>query len=84
MNSARCESEPLLSQSAHGRTALRRLKAQQHLNRKVLPIFFYWHHSGFNNDSKDRLQSEMTIAKGLRLLNFNSLSPFVSLIRVMA
>ena len=35
-------------------------------------------------DSKDRLQSEMTIAKGLRLLNFNSLSPFVSFIRVMA
>ena len=29
----------------------------------------YWHHSGFCNDSKDRLQSEiMTIAKVLSLL----------------
>ena len=39
------------------------------LNRKVLRNFsFDWHHSSFYNDSKDRLQSEIIIATGLRLL----------------
>ena len=39
------------------------------LNRKVLRnLIFYWLHSGFYNDSKDRLQSEIVIYKGLRVL----------------
>ena len=39
------------------------------LNRKVYcNLSLYWLHSGFYNHSKDRLQSEMTIAKGLKLL----------------
>ena len=36
------------------------------LDRKVLRnLSFYWPHSGFDNDSKDRLRSEMKFAKGL-------------------
>ena len=31
-------------------------------------FYFDWLHSGFYNDSKDRLQSEMKITKGLGLL----------------
>ena len=31
-------------------------------------FYFDWVHSGFYNDSKDRLQSEMKITKGLGLL----------------
>ena len=39
------------------------------INRKVFRnLSFYWHQSGFYNDSKDRLQSEMKIAIGLGLL----------------
>ena len=39
------------------------------LNRNVLcNLSFDWLHSGLYNDSKNRLQSEMTIAKRLRLL----------------
>ena len=39
------------------------------LNREVLRnLSFDCHHSSFYNDSKDRLQSEIIIATGLRLL----------------
>ena len=31
---------------------------------------FYWHHSGFYNDNKDRLQSETIITTGLRNDNY--------------
>ena len=31
-------------------------------------LSFYWHRSSFHNDSKDRLESEMTVSKVLRLL----------------
>ena len=31
-------------------------------------LSFFWHRSSFQNDSKDRLESEMTVAKGLWLL----------------
>ena len=31
-------------------------------------FYFDWPHSGFYNDSKDRLQSEIKITKGLGLL----------------
>ena len=31
-------------------------------------LSFWWHHSGYYNDSKDQLQSKMAIAIGLRLL----------------
>ena len=67
--------EPV-QKKAHG-TWIFRKKAKKNcgvhchttLNRKVLRnLSFYWHHLGFYNDSKDRLQSKMTVAKGLRLL----------------
>ena len=39
------------------------------VNRKMLREFYFdWLHSGFCDDNKDRLQSEMKIARGLRLL----------------
>ena len=39
------------------------------VNRDMLrEFYFYWLHSGFYDDNKDRLQSEMKIARGLRLL----------------
>ena len=39
------------------------------LNRKVLRnLSFDWHHSGFHNESTDRLRSEMKFAKGLWVL----------------
>ena len=41
------------------------------VNREMLrEFYFYWLHSdsGFYDDKKDRLQSEMKIARGLRLL----------------
>ena len=31
-------------------------------------FYFDWHHSGFCNDNKDRLHSEMIITKGFKLL----------------
>ena len=33
-------------------------------------LSFYWHHSGFHNDNKDRLQSEILITTGLRDDNY--------------
>ena len=40
-----------------------------HTNRQLFcNLSFYWHQSGFYNDGKDRLQSEMKIAIGLGLL----------------
>ena len=43
------------------------------LNCKVLRnLFCYWHHSGFHNDSMDRLQSEIIITTGLRLLEMTT------------
>ena len=39
------------------------------VNREMLREFYFdWLHSGFYDDNKDRLQSEMKIARGLRLL----------------
>ena len=31
-------------------------------------LSFYWHHSGFHNESKDRLRSETKFAKGVWVL----------------
>ena len=43
------------------------------LNRQVLRnLSFYWHHSGFYNDSMDRLQIEIIITTGLRLLEMTT------------
>ena len=33
-------------------------------------LSFYWHHLGFHNDNKDRLQSEIIITTGLRNGNY--------------
>ena len=50
-------------------TIPQRVGSHTTLNRKVYcNLSLYWLHSGFYNHSKDRLQSEMTIAKGLKLL----------------
>ena len=39
------------------------------VNREMLREFYFdWLHSGFYDDNKDRLQSEIKIARGLRLL----------------
>ena len=39
------------------------------VNREMLREFYFdWLHSGFYDDNKDRLQIEMKIARGLRLL----------------
>ena len=39
------------------------------VNREMLrEFYFYWFHSGFYDNNKDRLQSEMKIARGMRLL----------------
>ena len=43
------------------------------LNRQVLRnLSFYWHHSGFYNDSMDRLQIEIIITTGLGLLEMTT------------
>ena len=50
-------------------TILKGVGCHTTLNMEVLRnLSFYWHHSSFYNDSKDRLQSEIIIATGLRLL----------------
>ena len=43
------------------------------LNRKALRnLSFYWHPSGFYNDSMDQLQIEIIITTGLRFLEMTS------------
>ena len=43
------------------------------LNRQVLRnLSFYWHQSGFYNDSMDQLQIEIIITSGLRLLEMTT------------
>ena len=38
--------------------------------RVLCNLSFYWAHSGFHNDNKDRLQSEIIITTGLRNDNY--------------
>ena len=45
------------------------------LNRKLLRnLSFYWHHSGFHNDSKDRLQSDNCNRTEIMKINVSSFS----------
>ena len=54
-------------------TIPQRMGCHTKLDRKVLRnLSFYWHHSGFHNDSKDRLQRELIITTGLRLLEMTT------------
>ena len=54
-------------------TIPQRVGCHTSLNGQVLRnLSFYWHHSGFYNDSMDRLQIDIIITTGLRLLEMTT------------
>ena len=63
----------LFPQPPQDDTIPQRVGCHTALNRQVLRnLSFYWHHSGFYNDSMDRLQIEIIIRTGLRLLEMTT------------